>query len=222
MKSKSLLSILLLSLTLVHHKTNAQAFEKEKNYISASYGLGTFFGAGYGAIKTLIKKTGTNVSGLGLTTLGPIGVKYEYGVTEHIGIGLGVNYQSNDIDYVNTYTASNASGPYTVTQYYDINRTSVSVLARMNLHFGDHKKLDPYWGFGIGYRYVNWDPDYSFTTTDPNVKNIEPSIPDFPGMIPFGFETTFGVRYLFTPHVGAFAEAGIAKSFLQFGLTGKF
>ena len=70
-----------------------------------------------------------------------------------------------------------------------------------------------YWGMGMGYRSGSW----KVTSTATNYES--PSLPDF---IPFGFETTFGFRYLFTANIGAYAEAGLAKSFLQLGLTGKF
>lgn len=217
MKSKSLLSFLFLSLAFAHNNSNAQAFEEGKNYASLSYGFGTFFGAGFGASKTLIEKAGINVSDIRLSTIGPISAKYEYAVSRHLGLGLGINYISNDVNYLDSYT----SNGYTVVNRYELNRTSVSFLARANVHFGDHKKLDPYLGAGIGYRYEKWAQEYSFTSTDPNAKPSENSLPSFPG-IPFGFEATFGVRYLFTPNVGAFAELGFAKSFTQFGVVAKF
>lgn len=216
MKSKSLM---LIGLIFAQHNSHAQAFEEGKSYVSASYGVGTFFSLGFGAVKSLIKEVIPNASGIKLSTLGPICGKYEYAVSKHLGLGLGINYISNDINYVDSYTTSN--GQYTVINKYEVSRTSLSFLARANVHLGDHEKLDPYFGAGIGYRYETWGQEYSFSSTDPNAKSSEHDLPSFPG-IPFGLEATFGLRYLFTPNVGAFAEVGFAKSVLQAGIVGKF
>ena len=40
-------------------------------------------------------------------------------------------------------------------------------------------------------------------------------------VIPLAFETTFGARYLVTKNLGVYAEFGLAKAMLQFGLTAK-
>jgi len=219
MKKTLYTTMLSLSLLLTNNLANAQAFEEGKSYVSASYGVGSFFGLFFNGVKNSIQNSGTDVTGIKVRTLGPICGKYEYGVSEHIGLGVGINYLTNSISYNDTQS----DGQYTTTEHYKLSRNTISFLARMNIHFGDHDKLDPYWGFGIGYRYVKWDQEYSYTTNDPNgtTTTTPDELPSF-NVFPFGFETTFGMRYMFTPSVGAFAEVGFAKSFAQFGLTAKF
>ncbi|HTF80583.1 MAG TPA: outer membrane beta-barrel protein, partial [Cytophagales bacterium] len=212
-------TILILSFLLSTNLVSAQAFEEGKSYVSGSYGIGSFFGIFFSSAKKAIEESGGNVSGIKVKTLGPLSLKYEYGVSEHIGLGINVNYLTNGISYDDTQT----DGTYTTTEHYKLTRNTISVLARMNIHFGDHEKLDPYWGFGLGYRQATWKQEYSITSNDPTVGNNTQAdpLPSF-NAFPFGFETTFGMRYLFTPSVGAFAEVGFAKSFAQFGLTAKF
>jgi hypothetical protein len=41
-------------------------------------------------------------------------------------------------------------------------------------------------------------------------------------MMPLGFESTLGARYMFTPNIGLYSEVGIAKAAFQFGLNAKF
>ena len=41
-------------------------------------------------------------------------------------------------------------------------------------------------------------------------------------VIPLGFESTIGLRYLFTDNIGAYMELGWSKSLMQFGVVGRF
>jgi opacity protein-like surface antigen len=96
----------------------------------------------------------------------------------------------------------------------NINFKNTSVLGRINLHFANSEKFDAYWGAGLGYKFGRW----KHTDNDPDTE-VDGEIPS---IIPFGFETTVGVRYFFIPNVGVYAELDIAKAPIQFGLTAKF
>jgi hypothetical protein len=173
----------------------AQAFEKGNVIVSAGYGFGNLSKA---LFKTYSDNTGYKASGFG-----PAFGKVEFAVSDKIGIGLnvahiGINAQY-DID--NEYQGQ-------------IDWKNTSVLGRINIHFANSEKFDAYWGAGLGYKFGSW----KFSDNDPD-SNIDGSIPT---IIPFGFETTVGVRYMFIKNLGAYAELGIAKAPVQFGLSAKF
>jgi hypothetical protein len=177
----------------------AQAFTKDNNYISAGYGFGTF---AHAIIHSFTDKIGFDYS-----TTGPLYFKYERGLSNTVGLGLNLAYAQYSISYQDNTDNSTALYKFSLVH------SSFSALLRLNLHIGNGEKFDPYWGIAAGYRSGSWK--VTSTATDYE----SPSVPD---LIPFGFETTFGFRYLFTENIGAYAEAGLAKSFFQVGLTAKF
>ncbi len=171
------------------------AFEQGCVVITAGYGWPNL---GKAVIEALISDSATNVKSTGL---GPIHFKAEYGLSDGVGMGVSVNYINFGVSFFEL--------PYD----YDYSRSSLSILARINFHFGTTDQLDPYFGVGAGYRQASW----KFKSTDPNYQ--EESIP---GFSPFGFETTIGLRYYFTEGFGIYTEIGIAKSVIQGGLAVKF
>lgn len=205
MKKKFSLFICLLTATMfMGAKTSsAQAFEEEKSVVSLGYGFGTFIGA--------IASSFDNNPGYSYSSFGPMYAKWEYGVAENIGIGINLAYVKYTFNY--NYDGYDNNGNSATYQEKD-EFASFSGLLRINWHFGDNDKLDPYYGIGLGYRTGTW----SYTTNDPSGTNSG----DLNTPIPFGFETTFGLRYLFSENWGAYLEAGAAKSVMQVGLCGKF
>lgn len=182
------------------NKANAQAFEQGKSYIQVGYGFGNFIQA--------VFSTYESYDAYKFSTMGPMFGKYEYAISDKVGIGLNVAYASANVDYRTSYFDQN----FDLTDLdATIKWSTISVLGRLNLHFGDHDRIDPYWGVGIGYRTASWKWEYS----DPNYTGNE----SFDSVMPFGFETTFGTRFLFTDNIGAYAEIGLAKAVFQAGLV---
>jgi outer membrane protein W len=188
------------------------AFGEGKIVISAGYG---FPNLGKSLLKAYQNEADYSVGGIG-----PLHGKFEYGLSDKIGIGVSFNYVSFSASWKhtetnNTYDANgNVTGTTTATYSDKIAVNTMSALLRLNVHFATTDKLDPYWGIGAGYRTRN----YKYETNDPT-NNSDITLK---GAIPFGFETTFGVRYFFTDNIGAYAELGIGKSLLQGGLAVKF
>ena len=175
----------------------AQAWGEGSKVVSVGYGAPNL---GKSILKIYENETGFDVSGFG-----PLHAKFEYGVSEKIGLGLSFNMVNFGASWREEFLGFE-------TYTYNVDVTGWSVLARMNLHFATGDKIDPYWGFGLGYRSTTW----TFTSDDPLFINT--SFPTFP----FGFETTIGMRYYFIPNIGIYAEAGIAKSLIQAGVVAKF
>jgi opacity protein-like surface antigen len=147
------------------------------------------------------------------TSFGPAYAKFEYIISPKNGIGLNVAYASHKSEYTDigsTYDIN--TGTYTDVSYdAKVERVTYSFLLRYNYHFSNSEKMDAFFGVGMGYRYAKWKQ----TSDNPDAfLNL-----DIPNFFPFGFETTIGMRYFATKNLGIYAEAGWAKSPIQFGLT---
>jgi len=202
------LILLTTCILLIGTYAKGQAFEKGKNYFSVGIGTGNFSQA---FIRAAVEGSAENVKFIGT---GPLFVKYERGVEEKIGFGINIAYMSNAVNYQETNTDS-------VPYNYDakLKCTTFSVLARVNFHLGDHEKLDPYIGIGLGYRSVNWS--YTDNDRNSNTNAADLGFDAFPSF-PLGADLTFGLRYLFTQNIGLYSEVGMAKGVIQGGLQFKF
>jgi opacity protein-like surface antigen len=179
--------------------TQAQSFEEGTSAIAIGYGVGTFMGA--------LNSTFDTYTDVTISSMGPLYVKYEYAVTDKIGLGMNIAYATNSWSY-------KYSDGLTNTVYQETtDRSTYSILARLNWHFGNSDKFDPYAGIGLGYRDAKW----TYETTNPNGTNVE-----LKSLMPLGMELTIGARYFFTDNIGLYAELGAAKSVAQFGLAARF
>ncbi|MFI5172022.1 MAG: outer membrane beta-barrel protein [Chitinophagales bacterium] len=196
------ITILVCAITMAafsSQQVKAQAFEEGNMVFSIGYGFPNLVGAIFNAYETF--------DGYNSSSLGPIFIKGEYAVNDHIGVGLAIGYSSTTVEW--NYDDFDAQGDpvvYTSSWKY----SSLGILARVNWHFGDSDVFDPYFGVGMGYRTGN----YTFDSTDPDALEDQLST-----LVPFGFETTVGARYFFTDNIGAYAELGFAKAPFQIGLA---
>ena len=184
--------------------SNAQDFEKNGNYISAGYGLGTF--------NPFVNLFVNNTSS---TTIGPGMIVYERGVTDVLGIGrIGVGASFNTTFYGRSGTSSLFG---TITRYND-RRTRIGLIARCAYHFDfDVKNLDFYSGVGFGF-YYNLDEFEQITTTINNNTSkviLPPQSFVFPG-----FSIFSGARYYLNDTFGLYSELGFSTtSFFQLGVV---
>lgn len=183
------------------------AFAKGSLVISGGYGALTLTGLFVRLMEDAINADGQTNFHIKSQQLGPVYAKVEYGVAEHIGIGLNAAFLHNrwstnyqDYDPLGNPAVYNAA----------LERTAVSALARVNFHIGSDAQFDPYVGMGLGGRYTR----LTYTDTNPYGQQV-----DFPFFFPVGGEITAGLRYYPVPFVGLYAEAGFAKSFVQGGLV---
>jgi outer membrane protein W len=190
----------------------------------AAYNQGqSTLSVGYGFLspyKTLFKLSSIyGGASAGVTTkyssLGPIGLTYEYGASEKISAGVQVAYGT--IKNVSTEKDGLGAGKdYITTQKLD----QLSVILRGNYHFGSSSKFDPYVGLGLGYGNFK----YKTTSNDPSDNDAyfsqyyNISVPTS-----FGITGQVGAKYYFSENIGAYAELGyLAGSFAQIGITAKF
>ena len=180
---------------------NAQAaFEEGKVTVSAGYGFVNVIQGLFSA------NVHTSETGYKSANFGPLHFKAEYGISDVVGVGLSVNYVKAGASYQDQ---SVTGTPYT----YEAGYNNLSALLRFNFHIGNHEKVDPYIGTGIGYRTGNW----YYESNDPNYTGDE-----IKGIQPLGFEAVFGLRYYVMENLGLYTEIGMAKSLFQLGVVGSF
>ena len=203
---KKLLFILGASFILCHN-THAQAFEKGKSFATIGYGLGFGFSS--------LSAAYASNSGYKTGAFGPIAVAYEYGVTDNIGIGGGINYSTFWAGWDEKTVVYNPL-PTNKTYSYTWRLSALQVLGRANYHFPiKNDKLDLYGGVGLGFTKFG----YSWESTNPDFNESSYNISLGSAV---GYSLNLGGRYLFNDNVGAYAEIGYGLSIFNAGLAFRF
>lgn len=146
---------------------NAQSFNAGTSVIQAGVGLGSDFGL-------------------------PIGVSYEYGVSDKLGYGAYAGYSSKTFPLV--------LDEYTVTY--------MIFGGRANYHFYQTDKIDTYGGALLGYNAASAKWKGSSTLPTPTVGGVV-----YSGVV--------GARYYFSDTMAVYGEAGYGISYLTVGLAYK-
>jgi opacity protein-like surface antigen len=204
-------------------ESDEKAFGEGKLIVAVGYGYPNLYKS---IFKNLIANSNTagNAYAYDVKGIGPAFIKGEYGLSKLIGLGFVIGYSNMTLTETETYN-SEVYNPSTLMyesrtyqDVYKYTRTSLSVGARVNFHFGTGKKLDPYAGVAVGYS--SNQNKFSVTTNNPNYTPAAPvSISGFPFYFAFGI----GMRYYFTENIGIYGELGLDKwSFIQGGLAFKF
>lgn len=145
--------------------------------------------------------------------IGPVGGKFEYGITDKIGLGFTANYLGTGLSYnITGYNDQLNLVTYTESLKYN----SFSLNLRFNYHIFTNDMIDYYVGMGPGYSYKS----IKYASTDPDWVEGEGLLTL--SLLPVSFEVTTGLRVYFTPQIGAFTEVGISKGYIQGGLVAKF
>lgn len=136
---------------------------------------------------------------------GPFTLAYQYGLLNRLAIGVQAAYS----------TGSTAPVSYTddlgQTHSYSAGYSVFALSLKADYHYLKNKKIDLYSGGSIGYGKAN-----AKITGDANIQ-LPSSIEDIVLAV-----NVLGARYMFTPHFGAFAEAGIGTlGIATFGLSAK-
>ncbi len=199
----ALLGLLTLSLSI-----NAKEEKTEKKSDVAVKKGHVIISAGYG-VPSIIRaylKYKTTRDQIQVYGVGPIVLKGEYMLSNHVGIGLNTSYSRSKVTWFDV-------GYDTIQQKYrdfefGIKAYEVSGTIRANYHFWRRKKLDSYVGAGFGYGFIRM---WSYTLAHTTHFSIEY---DFPR--PLSLECTWGLRYFATKNLGLFAEVGLGKSWILF------
>jgi len=205
--------LLLVCLSLLTQQASAQSFAKGTTSFSLGYGLFSYIRH---PLKVEINGSGGNdLPSIGNNgSLGPYYFKIEHGFSPYFGVGVNVAYMADF--WKDEVPIPDSSGAYTDTANFTTNRTTYSILARLNVHLPASNHFDFYAGLGLGYRY--WV--HKSHTDNPNY----PGGQDFSSgstanKIHLGFELSAGMRWLITRNLGLYGELGLCKSMFQLGLV---
>ena len=191
---------------------NAQAVEEGKVLVDVYYGFPNLYTS---VFKTAYANSGSE-SNVKVSGLGPLGVRGEYMMTDKIGLGLDIGFNSSKVSYQEAYSVYNSTtGSFNnVTYDYDFSTRKIGAIVTFNYHFLDNDNFDLYSIAGVGYTSRNFkfessDPDYTPAT----VKSL----------IPVGFKVGVGMRYFFTDNLGAQLQAALGQGgILNAGISFKF
>lgn len=165
-------------LSLLSTKGQAQ-FGKGDNLVNLGFGLNSYYAGGI-----------------------PVGGAYEYGVTDAISVGAGLDYLS--------YHYGWAGNNYDFSAIYFGGRFSYHFNELFNIN---DKKWDIYGGGTLGYRSFTWGGNWGNNSAYNN------------GYYNSGLflGVYAGGRYYFAPKVGAFSEIGaLGSSNIRLGVTFRF
>ena len=210
---------------LIANQSIAQnySFQKGGIYASVGYGLNnTMRGIVItsAAVATLLNSSSSQtVSNITANNVGPVIGRFEFGLGNKFGLGI-VLANNNIIIHREltglAQTGTDISGnPVYRNKQYDekFSYNNFSIGLRPTFHFIKSEKWDLSLGIGAGYSFIKIKSIDVAPSTQPFSLKVN---------LPVYASFTFGVKYYFTPIIGAYAEVGYDKSSLaQVGLAFK-
>jgi len=145
-------------------------------------------------------------------SIGPLGGKLEYMVSDKVGAGIEINYANTSVKWTENTTDGNGNN---VSYQYDFSIPRMRLMFCFNLHFGSSENFDGFWRIGAGYSSLSW----KYTTNDPNYNDEQINF----NLFPIAFRTAIGGRYFFSENFGLNAELGLGGGpLVAFGISTKF
>ena len=191
---KIVMSLMFVGSLLFTNSLHAQV-EKGTILIEPYYG---FLPSG----KTILRALNQSGTSTTVTSLGPVGLRFNYMINEKVGMGFDGNYQTMGIEY--------NDGTYN----YAISRDVIRFMLNSHFLLVNESSFHMYGNVGVGYRKPTW----KYTTDDPNYAGES-----FSGLIPVAFKLGLGFRYMFIENLGVHAEANLGGgSVANGGLTFAF
>lgn len=143
MKKTIIIAVTFLSFsTKAQNDIGIEVFHEGATFITAGYGLGNI-------TQSAFKAASNSDINFQYKGVGPFFLKYEYAFAPKIGVGINASYAQATANYFyKDQTITDGSKLLEETLDWE----SYSILLRLNFHFGNHDKVDPYLGFGMGYR----------------------------------------------------------------------
>lgn len=186
--------------TAQHHEAGAILFD-------AYYG---FPNLATGILKGVTSPSNMVGGELKVGSIGPLGGRAEYLLSDRFGMGLNVSYASSSLKWSESDGAD--------TYDYKLSYPRLRIMGTWNIHLGDNDKLDPYIGGGIGYVSSKLD----FETNDPSFDQEE-----YDDALRFNMPLAwrifeFGMRYYVTDNIGFNWNVGLgAGPLVGVGISAK-
>lgn len=144
---------------------------------------------------------------------GPLGVRFEYLVSDQIGVGIDIGYNKLTVTNTRVDSVYNSSTNSNTAVVYDdvITSSKVGVMGTVNFHLVDNEKFDLAAQIGIGYGVRN----YTFDSDD---SDFDQALYNFGGIVwPFAMKAGFEARYFFIPEFGINMGLGLGQGGLIHG-----
>ena len=204
-KSITLASLLTMVLFAQPNTVSAQAVEEGNVLIDVYYGFPNLYGATF---KSLYANSGTELD-VKVSSLGPLGLRGEYLVSDKIGVGLDIGFNNSKLTY------SEVSSSDSKTYEYDFKTQKIGAMVTFNYHFLENSdNLDAYFMVGAGYG----NRSFTFSSTNPNWTESE-----IKSLIPVASRIGVGMRYFFTDNIGANLAIGFGQGgLINGGISFKF
>jgi hypothetical protein len=164
-----------------------------------------------------VEDANPNASNTKIGGIGPAGLRAEYMVSDRIGLGFDVIYNSNSLSFttLDTVGMDGSGNAVTETLEYDYKMQRVRAQVRINYHFDiSNPNFDSYIGLGAG-------TNNRFRTTLENGKEVSADLADFT-LLPFSMRLCVGARYYFTDNLGLNLEIGLGGPIISGGLSVRF
>lgn len=184
---------------------NAQAVEEGNILFDVYYGFPNLYGTTF---KGLYADSGTEQD-VKIRSLGPIGLRGEYMMSDKIGLGLDIGFNNTVLTFTEFDSFDNKDYEYT------FKTQKIGAMVTFNFHFLEsNDNLDAYFMVGAGYG----NRSFTFESTDPNY--VDDSVD---GIIPVASRVGVGMRYFFTDNIGLNLSLGLGQGGLvNGGLSVKF
>lgn len=121
----------------------SQAVEQGNVLIDGYYGFPNLWTS---VLKTAYASSST-ATGITIGTFGPVGGRFEYLLSDKVGLGLDVHTATSSVTWTD--------GIYS----YKVSANRLRFCPRINVHFGSSDNLDLYGAFGVGYKNTNLNCD---------------------------------------------------------------
>lgn len=193
-------------------KSSAQAVEQGNVIAEAYYGFPNLYTS---VFKGLYANSDLSEN-VKVGSMGPIGVRGEYLLTDKIGLGLDLGINSSTVSYNETYSVYNnvTEKEEDVVYDYKFKTQKVGAIITFNYHFIEADAFDMYFVAGMGYG----SRSFTYTSTDPSY-----TLPSTKSLIPVASRIGVGMRYFFTENIGANLALGFGQGgILNAGISAKF
>lgn len=184
----------------VAKRSNAQLIEQGDVIIDTYYGWSLYTSF----IRAVANESGANVKVYGT---GPVGGRFEYMMTDKIGLGADIYYVRTGVRWEDSDTSNS------IVYDYDAYRSKIGANVRFNFHFAGSENFDSYFFVGAGYSGKTW----GYKTNDPNYVESTTG-----GLVPVDFRIGVGARYFFVPNFGLNMELAAGGALISGGVSARF
>lgn len=181
---------------------NVKAQGEGSIIVDGYYGYGSFYNA---VFKALVSSDALESNFKGV---GPLGVRGEYMISDKIGFGLDIAYNSSMIEYTETDFITD------VTYDASLKTAKFGIMPTFNYHFVNNDSFDAYFMVGIGYG------NRTFTAKSDYAGYVSPT---YSSTFPVASRVGVGMRYFFTENIGLNLGMGLGQGgLLNAGVSARF